>query len=271
MAIRPLSDPLPAELAIDEAPFDVDEFEQLEPEQLTDEHASRRWTITDDGAAEWAMRLLAAKQTEIDELAVKRDDWIDRITAWFEQAAKGPQRTISHFDALLERYAAERYEATKQPTLSLPSGKVSSRKVGGSIDVVDDKAVVQWIEEHLSAEQYDDLVKEIAPTPKIMQLRKLLKVVEQETGTSVDCSLECGHFVVIPLEVNDEPAALLDATTECVDCGLDPIDESYPLRKIVEIDEQAIVERIVITENGERVPGVTVSDEGRSYTVKAGA
>lgn len=268
MAIRPLSDPLPAELALDEAPFDVDEFEQLEPEQLTDEHPSRRWTITDDGAAEWAMRLLAAKQAEVDELAVKRDDWIDRIVAWFDHGAKGPQRTIAHFEALLERYAAERYEATKAATLSLPSGKVSSRKVGGAVDVVDAAAVVEWIRENLP-DQVADLVKD-EPTPKIQPLRKLLKVVEQEVGTSVDCSLECGHFVVIRLEVDDEPAALLDATTECVDCGLDPIDETYPLRKITEIDEQAVVERIVITENGERVPGVTVSDEGRSYTVKAG-
>lgn len=266
MAIRPLSDPLPAELALDEAPFDVDEFEQLEPEQLTDEHASRRWTITDDGAAEWAMRLLAAKQSEVDELAVKRDDWIDRITAWFDQAAKGPQRTISHFEALLERYAAERYEATKAATLSLPSGKVTSRKVGGTLSIDEPERLLEWLREHLP-DQVDDLVK---VEPRLGELSKVVRIVEQQ-GVSLDCSLDCGHFVVVEIGEHDEPTFVVGATVECESCPPDPVDETAHRSTITEVDEQATVERIVLTGDGERVAGVSVKAEGRNFTVKAGA
>lgn len=276
MAIRHLSDPLPPDLAVDAAPFDVDAFEAL-PDPIDDtpgdgeiRERAERWKITDDGGAEWAMRLLAAKQAEIDELAVKRDDWIDRITAWFDQAAKGPQRTVEHFVALLERYAAERYEQTGKATLSLPSGKVSSRPVGGNVAVDEVDGLVEWLLEHLP-EKVEDLTE---TKVRLAELKKVTKVVEQQTGVSLDLSLECGHFVVLAVpggEIDGEVNPVELDHVACRDCPTDPVDGSPALVAVTEVDEQPIVEQIVITEDGERVPWVSVSSKSRNYTVKPGA
>ena len=143
----PMEDPIPPELALDAEPLSEPELDAVDQ----GEHAPDsvlRWQITDDGAAEWAMRKLADVQSKVTELQSRRDGWTAKIAAWFDQAAKPLSTRAEFFTAHLESYALRRREEDGTKTLRLPSGIVSTRQPGPRVVVRDEAAFRAWALAH---------------------------------------------------------------------------------------------------------------------------
>lgn len=109
----------------------------------------RRWAISDDGAAEWAMSHVAAIDVEVIELTQRRDEWQRRIDAWFTHGSERLLRRRSFFAAHLIDYGARRRDANpKAPkTLSLPSGRITSSDRSATVRVVSDELLADWLRE----------------------------------------------------------------------------------------------------------------------------
>ena len=137
----------------------------------------RPWCV-DDGAAEWAMRHVAQIDVELGSLAERRDQWAAKIDRWFDQASGTLLRRRSFMVAHLIAYGAARRDADpKAPkTLSLPSGRITSRDVKPAVKVTDDEALAAWLKERelLVGPDGDELVK-ITTKVYVSPLRKILQ------------------------------------------------------------------------------------------------
>lgn len=143
----PMDDPIPADLALDAEPLSEADLDAVDQGEHAPE-AVRRWEITDDGTAEWAMRKLADVQARIAGLEARRDNWMERIAIWFEQATKPLASKAEFFTAHLSSYALRRREVDGTKTLRLPSGAVSTRQPGPKVVVRDEEAFRAWALAH---------------------------------------------------------------------------------------------------------------------------
>lgn len=139
------AEPLPPELALEAEPFDLatldDDLAHPDRDNYPDRYMGR-WQISDDGAAEWAMRRLAEADANLRTLSQQATDWSKRIQEWFEQRAKPLERRADFFRDHLHRYALARREAGAGATLVLPSGKVGT--LPGRVRVEVDDAFREW-------------------------------------------------------------------------------------------------------------------------------
>lgn len=201
---QPITDPgpMPPELAIEVAPLSDAVLERLDqafgeaeddgigPEQweklytgadpFQDETApaaahlvpaeARGWRIDGTGSAEWAMRHVAAIDTELATLTEQRDEWRDRIDAWFSHRAGTLERRRGFFATHLQLYALERREADpKAKTLTLPAGVVRTIEHKPSVAVEDEPAVIQW-----AKRQGREVLTDVAPPiPRKVHVRPL--------------------------------------------------------------------------------------------------
>jgi phage host-nuclease inhibitor protein Gam len=173
------ADDLAAGLAADEWTEDAGASWVPEP--------ARRWTVTDDGTAEWAMRHVAAADAELAALGAQADEWAGRIKAWFDQRARPVLATRGFMAAHLEAYALRRREANpKHKTLTLPSGVVRTSYVSAKVEVDDDATVAAWAEEH-------GLASVVKVTKKVYvgDLRDEVEVVDWPIGVKVVAACGC--------------------------------------------------------------------------------
>lgn len=140
---------------------------------------ARGFAIHDDGAAEWAMRHVAAIDVELEGLVARRDEWAAKIDRWFAHGSHRLLRRRAFFVAHLIAYGQARRDANpKAPkTLSLPSGRITSQDVAPVVTAVDDEKLAVWLRERelLITPDGDDVVK---VTTKVYErpLRKVLQV-----------------------------------------------------------------------------------------------
>lgn len=159
--------PIPPELACDNEPLTDDQLDEYVAERLTiledpdSAGVPHRWTITDDGAAEWALRRIAVIDAERADLNEKATAWRDRIQAWFDHATTPLDQRRDFFVFHLERYAYEQREATGRKTLTFPSGKVASRESKPAAIVVDEAAVIAWANANLPGELLESVVRTV--------------------------------------------------------------------------------------------------------------
>lgn len=152
--------------------------------------AYRREWLTDDGAAEWAMRHVAQIDVELRSLAERRDEWADRIDHWFAQASRRLIHRRSMFVAHLLAYGAARREADpKAPkTLNLPSGRITSQDRKPALKVVDDAALAEWLRE-----------RELLVAPDGSEIvRTTTKVYVSPLGKVLDVAAAGAALVVVP-------------------------------------------------------------------------
>lgn len=208
--------------------------------------AARRWTVTDDGAAEWAMRHIVTANAELEKLREQADDWEARIHQWFTQRARPLQAKVAFMDAHLERYALARREADeKAKTLTLPSGKV--RTTGSSPKVVivvcadgTTPAAMEWARQHAP--------EAIETTHRLLVSRLREHVWPHRVVTDARVTTSCGCVTnVRDDEGLDLPA--VGAVTECVPCARPAV--------VVVVEERAH-RWVVVDAEGAHVPGVDV-------------
>lgn len=178
---------IPAELALDEEPFVDDDIDRITGGYP--DGPAGRWSIRDDGAAEWAMRKLAAVLAEERELEERRDEWLQKIIGWFDRrhAVLVPRRQF--FEGHLERYQETRRTADpKAKTLVLPSGEVRSRLSSAKAAVENPGSFVRWAIDH-APEVLETVHK---PVHRLFSERfgpnptDETKVVDKETGEIVE-------------------------------------------------------------------------------------
>lgn len=177
--------PLPAHLSptpaalTDEA---LDEALELamdpeHPEAMSEEVV--RWTIGDDGAAEWAMRKYRDAEAAGYRIAGQAAEWRAQIDEWADEEMRRNRvmARLAFFAHHLEDYALRRREADPNAkTLNLPSGKVkTTRPTAGKIEVSDKAEFVDWA----VAEGFYDLLRH---EPNISAVRGETKINPVSVG-----------------------------------------------------------------------------------------
>jgi hypothetical protein len=285
--------PIPAELAMDAPPLTDDDLDAYfgylaehedsdaeldhvaeQPEayraDIVEALPAHRFRIVDDGQAEWAMRKLAAAEAELEELRLRAEDWKERIQAWFDQAARRPQRSAAFFTGHLESYAVARREATGAATVTLPSGVVrtSGRKPAAEVadarevaSLLDRAAVgaesVAW-KKALDAVESENLWR-WEPKVSIGELRRLVHVEERKVGTTMSLDFACGHERIYDFSGEPEDVPDPGETMTCVECGGE--------QRIIAVGTGNRMALVVVGPDGQPVPGMTVKPAAVNVSV----
>lgn len=180
-------EPIPAELT-DGPDWATEELDEALLAGAVLPEVAERWTITDDGAAEWAMRRLAAFAARAAEVRARAAGWRTPIDEWERAELERVERPARFFAGHLERYGLAVREANpRQATIPLPSGEIATRAPKApTVSVSDDEALVAWLGEHLPGALYGDVVK-VTYSPQVLPLRKLVVAVAVETPWCVTC------------------------------------------------------------------------------------
>ena len=176
---------LPPDLAVDDEPFSDDDLDRyaLGDSLPADAAFVGQWTVTDDGAAEWAMAKYAVLHAERERLLDQAAAYHARIDLWIEEARRPLDRRLEFFRGALEDYARRRREADPRArTLVLPSGRVSSRSVPAKVTVADEAEVLRWARLHLADAEYQAVVRE---SVRLTDLRRVVRITESDEGTVV--------------------------------------------------------------------------------------
>lgn len=245
--------PMPPELAIDEEPFsEADLTDHLaRPEAETSTLPLARWTIEDDGAAEWALRHLAAAQSSLTEVRDQADIWRSQIDRWEDDQAGRHQGRIAFFVGHLEDFARRRRaENPRAKTLRLPSGEVRSTSHKEAPKIVDPEALAEWAREHAP-----DVVETTYRVPA-RALKDVAVIVEELEMCSA--ILACDHMVV-----SYEDVAEVGEVLTCPECTLADEEGSRPV-----VSVEVHTRRVVRHKGSEGpLPGVEVEPAYVSFAV----
>lgn len=144
----------------------------MEEERIQEEREA--FTITDDKAADWAVR-------KIKEEAAERDRLLELVAAEEQALAEKKEQILKRYDSatgylkgLLAQYfeTVPTKETKTQRTYQLLNGKLKLKK--GGIDYQrDDEALLSWCKEEMPA------VVKVKETVDWANLKKILTVTEQ--------------------------------------------------------------------------------------------
>lgn len=240
--------------SLEDPPFSDDELDLYLTDVDPEGHASR-WSVTDHGAAEWAMERLAGALDEIDGLEEQAAVWRSRIDDWLTASAARPRRFAAFLERQLSDYAlAQRAANPKAATVSVPSGKVSTRKVEARPVIAAEDAVLEWLDERGDVPE-----GAIKRSPRVSKLRSVIAIAERETGrfvVEVGC---CGASLTLAPDVplDDTAAATVGLCSNCGAIG-PAVLEASPETVLVAVDAAT----------GALVPGVIVEPFHYDVTVK---
>jgi phage host-nuclease inhibitor protein Gam len=176
----------------------VDELDLYEDKPV-DEH----WTITDMGAADWALAKIARYQAEIDRRTTyanaMRAQLEAKIAEHFGPADKRDGDQISFFESHLKHWAYP--EILRQPkgkTLELLNGKIKMRNIPVATQVTDEAEAFAYLEAN-----HPECLR--TPKPKPKEIDKAAVKALIESGVAVPgVELLVGRYVI---EVEpDKPA-----------------------------------------------------------------
>lgn len=215
---------------------------------------ARRWQVTDDRSAEWAMRHVAQAEAELAQLRAQADEWRQRIDTWFVQRARPLQATVGFMAGHVERYALAKREANpKAKTLTLPSGVVRTSYVAPKVEVADPDEVVAWAKRVGAT-----LVVKTKEEPLVSQLREVAG--PGLVWTDAELVLACGCIVAAPTSITGMPMGWpASEPWACSACGATTVGE---VRHVA-------VREAVVDARGWPVPGTFVAPE--RVTAKAQA
>lgn len=112
--------------------------------EAADPQAEReRFMITDDAAASWALRKLAAlrkRQAELDAVAASE---LRRVEEWHLSESGKLTVDATYFTAILTEYARAQRE-TGRKSITLPTGVIKSRTSSARVDVQDVDQFLAW-------------------------------------------------------------------------------------------------------------------------------
>ena len=136
-----------------------------------------RWTITDDGGAAWAVKMLRNLRVQIEmnnDLAVEERE---RVTTWQNTVNSPLTNNAGFFEFHLKNYALDQRRDFDRKSIKLPHGTLSTRE--GSIAwAIDEVAFIAWAKVNAP-----DLVK-IVESPRLAEAQKVLTITEDGSAVS---------------------------------------------------------------------------------------
>jgi hypothetical protein len=247
-----MTEALPAQLM--PAPFDPDLIppEAADPqdeEPLPEEIA--RWEVTDTGAAEWAMRLVAAYAAEGAAITDQANLYREQIDLWEGHELARIVRKVEFFRGHLERYALTWRAQTNRATLTLPSGEVKTTKSAARIQIVDEAEAMEWAQGLPLP-----LIDQAAPRKlSLSGIQALCSIEDRLTGADVYRSCGCIYPTVPTADGIEVPVS----PGICPECGTDPTEV---IQMLVTDSE------LVATYRDKVVPGLSVVPEHVNTKVK---
>jgi phage host-nuclease inhibitor protein Gam len=231
------------------------------------EDGPTRWVITDDGAAEWAMRHVAEASTALAQLEAQRDEWVRRIDAWFTAAAGRERARRSFFTQHLEGYALEQRDRANRKTVQLPSGTIRTRPTAPTVAVLDESKVLAWAREA-------GVLDQVAPpkhSVKLTPLRELVEPVEVVDWAHVvladGTSLEwMRHGVSAVYDRDRDTARVIVHGEVCPQVG-DAPDDDWCTALVAQVEVLASHLEVRGPDGG-HVPGTYVEPGGVTASVK---
>lgn len=157
----------------------------------------QRFTVTDDGAAEWCMRHVRRIDAQLAAAEAQAAEWMGEISEWLRSRRDPLQARRSFFEHHLVTYAVARREADpKAKTLTLPSGDVATTERKPVVDLPEvtgeakarlEGELIEWLRDTFP----DDLLDAMEPikvAESILKtgLRKLLVVWIQVVKVNED-------------------------------------------------------------------------------------
>lgn len=143
------------------------------PDLMPEERETSGFRVTDDRAAEWALRKIKEIRADRDRLQAGCQDQIDFYTARAEAIRKQAEANEGYFAGLLADYfTSQPHAKTKtQETYALPGGKLILKHPAAKVDK-DDAKLLAWCK----ANAPDKVV--VKETPAWGELKKECKAVD---------------------------------------------------------------------------------------------
>ena len=159
-------------------PGDVDDEEQ----------APQRWSITDDGCADWALKKIKTEKDELERITALAEQEIARLKEQVEKAQRRYEQNTAFLTSMLEQFFdTVEHKKTKTGTESyrLLHGQLV-RKPGGFKPEPDHEKLVAWLRQNgyeslvkvEESARWGDLKKQITFTGTIATITETGEIVE---------------------------------------------------------------------------------------------
>lgn len=199
--LEPKEEPTPDEIAPETAENDAGEapatpltLEELEGLTLPgdadpdEEQAPQRWSITDDGCADWALKKIKTERDELDRITALAEQEIARLKEQVEKAQRRYEQNTAFLTSMLEQFFdTVEHKKTKTGTESyrLLHGQLV-RKPGGFKPEPDHEKLVAWLRQNgyenlvkvEESARWGDLKKQITFTGTIATITETGEIVE---------------------------------------------------------------------------------------------
>ena len=198
---EPIEEPTPNKIAPETAENDAGEapatpltLEELEGLTLPgdadpdEEQAPQRWSITDDGCADWALKKIKTERDELDRITALAEQEIARLKEQVEKAQRRYEQNTAFLTSMLEQFFdTVEHKKTKTGTESyrLLHGQLV-RKPGGFKPEPDHEKLVAWLRQNgyenlvkvEESARWGDLKKQITFTGTIATITETGEIVE---------------------------------------------------------------------------------------------
>lgn len=198
---EPIEEPTPNEIAPETAENDAGEapatpltLEELEGLALPgdadpdEEQAPQRWSITDDGCADWALKKIKTERDELERITALAEQEIARLKEQVEKAQRRYEQNTAFLTSMLEQFFdTVEHKRTKTGTESyrLLHGQLV-RKPGGFKPEPDHEKLVAWLRQNgyenlvkvEESARWGDLKKQITFTGTIATITETGEIVE---------------------------------------------------------------------------------------------
>lgn len=198
---EPIEEPAPNVIAPETAENDAQEaqatpltLEELEVLTLPgdadpdEEQAPQRWSITDDGCADWALKKIKTERDELDRITALAEQEIARLKEQVERAKRRYEQNTAFLTSMLEQFFdTVEHKKTKTGTESyrLLHGQLV-RKPGGFKPEPDHEKLVAWLRQNgyenlvkvEESARWGDLKKQITFTGTIATITETGEIVE---------------------------------------------------------------------------------------------
>lgn len=157
--------------------------EYLESQEQTEQESFK---VTDDSAANWALRKIKHYQEQQEQNNALALAEIEKIEAWNKQENQKAQGSIDYFQGLLAAYALRKRETDpKFKSLKLPNGSIKFRKQQPAFKYDDDLLL-----QSLKKSDRADLIK-VKEMPDKTAIKKAFvlqddRLIDPETGEFVE-------------------------------------------------------------------------------------
>lgn len=218
----------------------------------TESDAARRFTVADVGAAEWAMRHLAAVEIRRRALLEQRDHWLAQIREWYDDADGPLAKRAEFFRGHLERFGVAHREANpREATIKLPSGTIPTTDSKPKVVIEDEAAVIAWARAEITDPEQLALIVKVKESALVSGLRSVV-AIGSAPANQYRYVYACGHSMTMPGDDEGAPLDQPGPRALCPACNTEQTIESI---EPVEVG-------VVVDRNGQRVPGAGIDPGG---------